>query len=370
MIFIRKVSNYSGSCSRTIPIDIREERPMHHRSADLRDIQPQTKSLQRSRRRHILVALAGVLILASASMADARSKGSMGSRGSRTQDAPAATQTAPTTAQPLQRTQTTPSQAQPSPVSPGTQAAQPARSRFGGGFFAGLLGAGLLGALFGAGLFGGLGSLASILGFVLQVALIGGLIFLAVRFFRRRQQPTLAGAGAGGPMQRSALGGGAPLKGGAAFSGGVGSAGLGASAAPSGPAVQEITLNDDDFAGFEVALEKVQTAFGREDVAALWELATPEMAGYYQEELNENARKGLRGTIADVKLLQGDLSEAWREGTTDYATVAMRYAITEQVTERASGKAVSSGSEEVTEVWTFRRDQGGSWKVSAVQQVQ
>jgi predicted lipid-binding transport protein (Tim44 family) len=48
----------------------------------------------------------------------------------------------------------------------------------------------------------------------------------------------------------------------------------------------------------------------------------------------------------------------------------MRYAITEQVTERASGKVVSGGSDEVTEIWTFRRDRGGAWKMSALQQVQ
>jgi predicted lipid-binding transport protein (Tim44 family) len=132
--------------------------------------------------------------------------------------------------------------------------------------------------------------------------------------------------------------------------------------------VQEIILNDGDFAAFEATLAKVQIAYGREDVATLWELATPEMAGYYQEELNENARKGLRGAISGVKLLQGDLSEAWREGTTDYATVAMRYAITEEVTERASGKVISGESEEVTEIWTFRRDREGPWKLSAVQQ--
>jgi len=347
---------------------------MHLSPTSLRQEQPGTKSAQRSRRGQILMALAGVLILASAGVAEARSKGSMGSRGSRTNDAPAATQTAPSAAQPMQRTQTTPSQTQAGPSAAAAQAAQPARSRFGGGFMAGLLGAGLLGALFGAGLFGGLGSLASILGFVLQVALIGGLIFLAIRFFRRRQQPTLAGAGATGPMQRSTLGGVPPVNGGSGLGGGLGSglgaAGLGASAAaPARPVVEEIALNDDDFAVFEATLEKVQTAYGREDVATLWELATPEMAGYYQEELNENARNGVRGSISGVKLLQGDLSEAWREGTTDYATVAMRYAITEEVTERASGKVVSGGSDEVTEIWTFRRDRGAAWKLSAVQQV-
>ncbi len=111
-------------------------------------------------------------------------------------------------------------------------------------------------------------------------------------------------------------------------------------------------------------------AYGREDVAAIWTLATPEMAGYFQEELNENARDGVINKVSRVQLLSGDLAEAWREGATDYATVAMRYAITEQVTESASGKVVSGGSDEVTEIWTFRRDHGGPWKLSAVQQVQ
>jgi predicted lipid-binding transport protein (Tim44 family) len=323
------------------------------------------------------MALAAVLLLVSTSIADARSRGSMGSRGSRTNEAPAATQTAPSTAQPMQRTQTTPGQTQAGPAASAAQAAQPARGRFGGGFMAGLLGAGLLGALFGAGLFGGLGSLASILGFLLQIMLIGGLIFLAVRFFRARRQSSLAGAGAGagGPMQRSTLGsmmppaaGTAPAGMGTGVASGLGTAaGMGAAAAAR-PTLEEITLTDEDFTSFEHMLETVQMAYGREDVAALWELTTPEMAGYYQEELNENARKGVRGTISDVKLLQGDLSEAWREGATEYATVAMRYSITEEVVERGSGKTISGGTEEATEVWTFRRDQGAAWKLSAVQQ--
>ena len=45
-----------------------------------------------------------------------------------------------------------------------------------------------------------------------------------------------------------------------------------------------------------------------------------------QEELNENAGKGVVNTVTNVRLLQGDLAEAWREGDADYATVAMRFA--------------------------------------------
>jgi predicted lipid-binding transport protein (Tim44 family) len=316
-------------------------------------------------------ALAGVLVLAMTGMAEARSKGSMGSRGSRTFDAPPATQTAPSAPQPLQRSQTTPSQVQPRPASPSAQAAQPARNRFGGGFFAGLLGAGLLGALFGAGLFGGLGSLTSILGFLAQVALIGGLVLLVIRFFRRRQQSALAGAPAGAPMQRSTLGGMVSLSSGATSGAMRATAAAGAASASQAHG-QDIAIGPDDYAAFEQALGEIQLAYGREDVATLWTLATPEMAGYFQEELNENARKGVREAISDVKLLQGDLAEAWREDSSDYATVAMRYAITEQIIKRTSGTAVArepEKTEEVSEVWTFRRDNGGAWKLSAIQQV-
>jgi predicted lipid-binding transport protein (Tim44 family) len=344
---------------------------MPHCPTDQGNGQPKRKAASSSRRGRFAFALAGVLVVAMTGMAEARSKGSMGSRGARTFDAPPATQAAPSAAQPLQRSQTTPSQVQPRPATPSAQAAQPTRSRFGGGFFAGLLGAGLLGALFGAGLFGGLGSLASILGFLAQVALIGGLIYLAVRFLRRRQQPALAGAPAGAPMQHSTLGGMVSPGGGTA-SGGMRAAAMAGAAAASQPRGQDIVIGPDDYASFEQALGDIQMAYGREDVAALWTLATPEMAGYFQEELNENARKGVREAISGVKLLQGDLAEAWREDPTDYATVAMRYAITEQVIERASGKAVAGEpekTEEVTEVWTFCRDKGASWKLSAIQQV-
>jgi predicted lipid-binding transport protein (Tim44 family) len=317
-------------------------------------------------------ALAGLLALALTSVVDARpgDRGSMGSRGSRTHDAPAATQTAPTPAQPIQRSQASPNQAQPRPNAPVQPAAQPAGGRFGGGFFAGLLGAGLLGAVLGAGLFGGLGSLTSILGLLVQVALIGGLIYLAVRLFRRRREPALAGAG--GPMQRSSQDFSQAGPGTAATNSGLGlRAGAGLAAAGSRVDAQPASIGPDDYAAFERALQDIQTAYGREDVAALWELATPEMAGYFQEELNENARKGVVNKISGVKLLQGDLSEAWREGSTEYATVAMRYAIQDWKVDRASNRVVAgdpSKAEEAVEIWTFRRDNGGPWKLSAIQQ--
>jgi predicted lipid-binding transport protein (Tim44 family) len=62
-----------------------------------------------------------------------------------------------------------------------------------GGFAAGFLGSGLLGLVFGHGLFGGLGSVASILGLVLQLVLIVLLCRLIWTWWNGRNAPAFAG---------------------------------------------------------------------------------------------------------------------------------------------------------------------------------
>lgn len=320
-----------------------------------------------SGRKRALFAATGILALGLAGVADARpgSGSSSGSRGSRTFDAPATTRTAPTTAQPMQRTQTP----QTFPQRPGQQPQTAPSGGFGrglaGGLLGGLVGAGLIGMLFGGGFSGGLGGFSSFLGLLLQLALIGGLAMLAMRYFRRRQEPALAGQG---PMARSGLGfpgpqGGPVPQGGMGFGGGP--------ARPAAPRGEPITIGPADYSAFERVLGEVNAAYSRGDVAALWTLATSEMAGYFQEELNDNARQGVVNTTANVRLLQGDLAEAWREGPAEYATVAMRFQLTDVTVERATGRVVAGDAnrpQEVTEVWTFRRDAGGPWKLSAIQQ--
>lgn len=318
----------------------------------------------------------GALVAADLAEARAGRSGSMGSRGSRTYDAPAQTPTAPT-ARPMERTTQQPgaTTAQPGVIRPGAvapnAAARPA-SRFGGGFMAGLLGAGLLGALFGAGFFGGLGSLTAMLGLLLQIALIGGLIFLAIRFFRSRQQPAYAQ----GPAQRNALdpmgGRDAPPPGGPQPYGAMGGA-AGASMpadAPHGGAPLELT--GADFDTFERLLGEVQAAYGEGSVGKLRMLTTPEMASYFEDQISEDERRGVKARVSDVKLLQGDLSESWREGSDEYATVAMRFALKEGVVDRATGRVLEGDPDrltEATEIWTFRRERGEDWRLSGIQQV-
>jgi predicted lipid-binding transport protein (Tim44 family) len=311
--------------------------------------------------RPLLALLAIVAALAfTVATVDARVSGSSGSRGTRTFSAPAATNTAPRAA-PIDRTMT---QA-PRPGSVGQAAGQAARpgllggGMFGGGLLGGLaagfIGAGLFGMLFGHGMMGGMGGFASILGLLLQVALVVIVARLAWAWWQRRNQP----ATAGGPSLRDSLSGGRPASGGFAGFGG------GASAAP---ADEPIEVTPADFDVFEKLLGDIQTAYGKEDLGALRAHMTPEMLSYFSEELARNASRGVVNQISDVKLLQGDLSEAWREINDEYATVAMRYSLNDKMVDRATGRVVEEEPSEATELWTFRRARDGQWLLSAIQQ--
>jgi predicted lipid-binding transport protein (Tim44 family) len=314
------------------------------------------------RMRGIVQAIAVVLSLAlplmlAISSADARigGGGSSGSRGTRTFSAPPSTSTAPGTAQPFNRTMT-------QPGSPGVGA--PAAA--GGGFFnrpgmgmlgglaAGFLGAGLLGMLFGGGMFSGLGGLSSIFGLILQIGLIVIVVRLAMSWWQRRHATASAYAGAApgaaaGPAQSS-------FRTGSGF-------GLGSGSAP-------LEILPADYEAFERLLSDIQAAWSNEDVARLHTLATPEMVSYFTGDLAANKTRNVVNKVSDTKLLQGDLAEAWREGETDFASVALRFSMVDKTIDRTTGRLVEGSDQptEATEVWTFLRPRGANWELSAIQQ--
>jgi predicted lipid-binding transport protein (Tim44 family) len=292
-------------------------------------------------------AIATALVLV-ASDAQARAGGgfSGGSRGARTFSAPPTTRTAPTTAAPIQRSVTQPGSA----GAAGLGAARP--GFFGGGLFggmaAGFLGAGLFGLLFGHGFFGGMAGFASIIGLLLQIVLVVVVARLIFAWWQRRNMPAFATAHPATGHSFAGLGG---IMGGGAAAG------------------EPLTIGKADYDAFEALLGDIQAAYSAEDISALRAKVTPEMVSYFSEQLAQNASRGLINRITGVKLVQGDLSEGWREGDADYATVAMRFALTDSMVERASGRTVEGGTaSEVTELWTFRRARGGGWLLAAIQQ--
>lgn len=324
--------------------------------------------------RYVLCGLAALGFLALAvAEADAARRGGFGgfgSRGSKTYQAPPPTQTAPNPSGTMNRSVTQP-QAAPRPGSVGQAGAAKGglfnRPGFMGGMMAGFLGAGLLGLLLGNGLLGGLSGLAGFLGLLIQVVLVVVVARLLWSWWQRRQQQNQPGyATAAGPSLRDANPQSNPYErqpeSQPAYGGGSG--------VPMQGGTDNLELTEADFNAFEKRLTDVQAAYSAEDLAKLRSLATPEIVGYFAEELADNASKGVVNTVTDIKLLQGDLAEAWNEGGTDYATVAMRYGSVDYTAERASGAIVDGDKQpfERTELWTFRRSHGGEWMLSAIQE--
>jgi predicted lipid-binding transport protein (Tim44 family) len=330
------------------------------------------------RQARLLTAFAALALVLAPAMADARPGGgfSSGSRGSRTYSAPPSTRTAPNPGpSQMDRTMTQPSRPA-APVTPGTAVPQTQGSRFGGGFMAGmmggLIGVGLGGLLFGNGLFGGISGFAGVLGLLLQLALVFFAVRFVMRLLRNRSQPAMAGgpnpngpsshglgqgyARQASPQPRGPLGGG--------LGGGLG----GSAAAAAGTPIQ---VGEADFAAFERTLREVNAAWSRRDETGLARLTTPEMAGYFSQDLRDLAARNWHNETRDVRLEQGDLAEAWREGATEYATVAMRFSLVDVTRDLNTGAVVEGDPERrqmVTELWTFARQGGGAWRLSAVQQ--
>ena len=124
------------------------------------------------------------------------------------------------------------------------------------------------------------------------------------------------------------------------------------------------------WAGTSRAIATYELKLPDQDAARLRTLATPEMQSYFAEQIAGNLSRGVVNKISGIKLEQGDLAEAWREGNDEYASVAMRYAIVDKTVERATGRVVEGADtpQEVIEVWTFVRTRGGAWMLSAIQQ--
>jgi len=306
-----------------------------------------------------IIVLSCALFALAPSLAEAAAGNSrsMGSRGSQTY--------APNGAAPVQRSITP----QPSPARPQYIPRPSPGLPMGGGFFSqhpfmsglmgGFIGAGIAGMLFGHSAYAADASpTGSMLGLLLQLALIGGLIYFAVRLFRRRSDPSAAGLGQASyyTAEPVALGSG--------------------STGVARPAGNPVTITDADYSAFSDLLTGIQAAWTAGDLTHLKRYVTPEMLSYFSEELSRNASQGLENRVENVKLLKGDLLESWQEDGFEYATTAMNWSAQDYLV-RADRKpadpdyvarGVATQPVETSEVWTFVRSRGGHWLLSAVQQ--
>lgn len=293
-------------------------------------------------------------------LAEARAGGgaSQGSRGSRTYEFNGArpTERSITPQAPTQRPFGQPAPQPQIAPRPGF-GAQP--GLFGGGspflrgLVGGFIGAGIFGMLFGHSAWAADGSpISGFLGMLIQFAIIAGLIWLAIRFFRSRSSVGYAGGDSG--YNRS-----------------VGAMATAAPAARRSPI--EFPVTEADYNEWGALLVNIQDAWSHGDIARLRQYVTPEMLSYFGEELARYASQGVQNRIERVTLLKGDVEETWREGGMEYATVRLRWSALDYMVRTGTNQVVDGDPNvpvEATEVWTFvRSSQGGHWLLSAIQQV-
>lgn len=143
------------------------------------------------------------------------------------------------------------------------------------------------------------------------------------------------------------------------------------------PAPAALAVSGADYQAFKSILKSVQAAWSSEDVEALRRSMTPEMLTAFSAELANNRNQGVINRVEQVELLQGDLREAWDEGQAHYATCLLRWRALDymiRVGARPSDPgAIVEGDtlhpSEAAEIWTFMRNPGGQWRLSAIQQV-
>jgi predicted lipid-binding transport protein (Tim44 family) len=282
---------------------------------------------------------------------------SFGSRGTHTYTAAPGTASSPYGAAPIQRSMT--QQGGGYGASSGFSSYGYGRSygmrpgsAFTSGLLGGLLGAGIGGLLFGGGFFHGMHGFSGMLGLLVQLFLLYMLASWAYRRFAGGL--SMAGAGLyGRVLERGRV---PPAARPGMFGG--------------GRRGRPLALESSDFQSFTDVLRHIQAAWTAHDLVALRSLATPEMVTTFAEQLAEQASRGVRNHVTDVRLLKGDLSEAWTEGSRDYATVSMTFSMIDATLDNVGRVLDGSLTEHVTatEFWTFLRAPRSRWILSAIQQ--
>jgi len=231
-------------------------------------------------------------------------------------------------------------------------------SRFGGmgGLFGGLLAGSLLGSLFFGHPFAG--------GGLMDILLIGGLIFLFLKMFGGRRPSPQATAGRDGGMS---YGGGGPQTGfeGAAERraqnawGGLGATPGQADAAP-GVQVPAGFDTEEFLKGAKLAFNRLQASWDARDLSDIAQFTSEEVLS----EIRSQAAADPRPSRTDVLMVNARLLEVQEEGANLVATVYFDALMREEQ---------GGATEQVREVWHFKKnaaERGGMWLLYGLQQLE
>lgn len=253
------------------------------------------------------------------------------------------------------------------------------RSPFTQGLMGGLAG-GLLGNLLfgsrgyasaGGGSGGGMG--------LLDIALIGFLVYFALKFFRRRQQQSSVSAGyyrAEDPYLERIDGNSQYLRsdppGGMLPPGalGPGDAAVGLSH------VRQFDPSFNEEAFKELAQDiffRIQAGWMNRSLDGIEELLTVETAEYFRNEFRVMKEQGRINRLENIAVRKVELAEIWQESGKDYITVLFTANLLDYTVDDKTGQVIEGdrlNPVKFQEFWTFCRNIGSSsgWQLSALNQ--
>ncbi len=286
---------------------------------------------------------------------------SAGSRGSRSSSSPAYRDPSPSAT----NRQAVPPSAVQQPM--------PQRSGWMRGLMGGLAGF-ALGGLIGSMLFGGFGGgLGGGIG-LLEILLIGGLIYFAFAYMRRRQQPTPASPYGYGPPQ------GVETPSWQSESMSASTAAMGATESDLERGMRHIRQMDSAFGPehfVDIASDvffKVQEAWTACDMNSARNLMTPEMYETMQKECDRLRVERRINRLENIAVRSVEVTEAWQETGQDFVTVHFLASLLDYTIEETSNQVLTGSRTEPVkfeEYWTFIRPVGPNpWKLSAIQQAE
>lgn len=280
---------------------------------------------------------------------------------------------------------------------------------FGSGLFAGI-GGFLLGGMLGRMLFGGMGGMGGMGmggGFgLLEMLLIGGVIFFVFRMMRNRasasyQEPRYSGDryaeadpyGVGGyeeePHDRYESPRRHERSGGVYRGPDIGAAGgstrstAGSGSGPtrdsaSDAAIRKISENDASFseqAFVGLAKEnfiRFQNAWTARDLESVRDLMDKEIYGEVQRDIDGLKSEGKINKLDDVDVQKAEIVEAWSEEGFEFITMRYEASLCDYVVDERSGDIIEgSRTQRVSfaEHWTWARPEGpNQWFLSAIEQ--
>jgi predicted lipid-binding transport protein (Tim44 family) len=247
----------------------------------------------------------------------------------------------------------------------------PQRSGWMGGLMGGMMGfalGGLLGSMLfgglGGGLFGGIG--------LLEILLIGGLLYFLFVYMKRRQQPAHASPYGYAPPQETMR----PSW--QSESMATATAPMATSESDLERGIRHIRQMDSTFDPVRFAATasdgffQVQAAWTGRDMEPVHHIMTSEMYEQMRKECERMRAERQINRLENIAVRSTEVTEVWQESGQDFVTVRFLASLLDYTVEEGSNQLVAGSRTEPVkfeEYWTFTRPVGSHpWQLSAIQQ--